>query len=255
MSKRNDNQNLRRERIMGILREEGFVSPENLSGILSVSAVTLRKDLDVMASEGMVRRVSGGAVLPPDGGARGQGRISCYAEKVSIARAVADIVSDGDSLFLNAGTTCLEIARALRSHHSLSIVTTALDVAMLLNEVQGFRVVLLGGELNTDQGFTHGSDAIDQISHYRTDWSVLSIDGISVGGGVTNCHSEEAPVDRVMIANSKRAIIAADHTKIGNAGFFRVCGISDKLMLVTDALADASELEAISSAGAEVVTA
>ncbi|MBQ7248210.1 MAG: DeoR/GlpR transcriptional regulator [Lachnospiraceae bacterium] len=255
MSGKSDKQNLRKEYILSKLREDGKVSIEKLSKELNVTSVTMRKDLNMMEEEGLLMRVSGGAALRPEGSPSYTSKKTTFLkEKIKIANAIAKTISDGETLFIGTGTTCLEIAKALRDRHSLSIVTTSLDVASILKNVSDFRVVLLGGELNPEYGFTYGSDTLEQISHYRTDWSILSIDGISTGGGVTNCHSEEAPIDRMMIANSKRVIVAADHSKVGNAGFYRVCDISDELMLITDSDADRNELAAIASAGARVVT-
>ncbi|MBR6270593.1 MAG: DeoR/GlpR transcriptional regulator [Lachnospiraceae bacterium] len=246
----------RREEILTILQEHGKVSVAELSELLGVTVVTIRKDLDSMNEAGQLARVSGGAVLSVAANPSDYMHIKNQAEKRRIAEVLSEIIKDGDTIFINSGSTCVEAARALQKKKFLNVVTNAFDVAKILNDTPGFRVLLLGGELNSTFNFTYGSDAQEQLSHYKADWSILSIDGISTEGGITTCHAEEAIIDRMMIAASRQVIIAADHTKVGTAGFSKVCEVNDgKLSLITDERADRAETDALRQTGMKVTLA
>lgn len=246
----------RREEILTILQEHGKVSVAELSELLGVTVVTIRKDLDSMNEAGQLARVSGGAVLSVAANPSDYMHVKNQAEKRRIADVLSEIIKDGDTIFINSGSTCVEAARALQKKKFLNVVTNAFDVAKILNDTPGFRVLLLGGELNSTFNFTYGSDAQEQLSHYKADWSILSIDGISTEGGITTCHAEEAIIDRMMIAASRQVIIAADHTKVGTAGFSKVCEVNDgKLSLITDERADRAETDALRQTGMKVTLA
>ena len=247
---------IRREKILRQLERSGKISVSELSALLGVTPVTIRSDLTEMEQEGLLLRVQGGAIPVPTVGEGSHGPQVVNAErKRAIGEAVARLVRDGDTLFINSGTTCEQIASALRIRKNLNIVTNALRVALELGSIPSFRVLLVGGEINAQYGFTHGGDAQDQLSRYRADWSILAVDGVSASGGVTTHHAEEALIDRIMSAGSKRTLIVADGSKIGRPGFSRVreCGVG--LTLITDATAAPEALEALRNQGVEIVYA
>ena len=242
----------RRKKILQQLNRAGKVSVTELSAMLNVTAVTIRNDLTELEQEGCLLRVQGGAVKATvtEEGLEGQLFRAVHSQqKASIAKTVAAMVRDGDTLFLNSGTTCEYVAEALRIRKNLNVVTNALKVATKLGDVPTFRVLLIGGEINAQYGFTHGGDAQEQLSKYQADWAILSVDGVSAKGGVTTHHAEEAIIDRIMSAGAKETIIAADGSKIGRAGFSRVAPCTSALTLVTDSSAGAEALEALKEGG------
>jgi len=247
---------IRRSKILKQLDLTGKVSVTDLSDLLGVTPVTVRSDLTELEQEGKLLRVQGGAIQVPVMGEGAHGAQVANAErKQAIGEAVAKLVRDGDTLFINSGTTCEQIAAALRMRKNLNIVTNALKVALELGNVPSFRVVLVGGEINAQYGFTHGGDAQDQLNRYRADWSILAVDGISARGGVTTHHAEEALIDRIMSAGSKRTLIVADGSKIGRPGFSRVRECGPGLSLVTDSSADPESLAQLAEQGLEIVYA
>lgn len=247
---------IRREKILRQLEHSGKISVSELSALLGVTPVTIRSDLTEMEQEGRLLRVQGGAIPVPTSVESAHGPQVVNAErKRAIGEAVARLVHDGDTLFINSGTTCEQIASALRIRKNLNIVTNALKVALELGNVPSFRVLLVGGEINAQYGFTHGGDAQDQLSRYRADWSILAVDGVSAFGGVTTHHAEEALIDRIMSAGSKRTLIVADGSKIGRPGFSRVRECGPGLTLITDATADREALASLQSQGVEIVYA
>lgn len=224
----------RRNAILDILHKDKKVYIADLSERLGTSLVTIRTDLDALANEGQLVRMAGGAILPADGNAQSHRAIAGYEQKLEIAQNVATLVQDGDTLFINSGTTTLIVAQALKNKKNLSVVTNSLSVATTLGEIPSFRVILLGGAINTQYSFTYGADTQEHLNRFGADWAVLSVDGVSKDGEISTCHAEEAIIDRIMIARAKKVLIVADNTKIGRTGFSYVSRCDDKIKILTN---------------------
>ena len=224
----------RRNTILDILHQDKKVYIADLSKRLGTSLVTIRTDLDALAIEGQLVRMAGGAILPADGNGQSHRSIAGYEQKLEIAQKVATLVQDGDTLFINSGTTTLIVAQALKNKKNLSVVTNSLSVATTLGEIPSFRVILLGGAINTQYSFTYGADTQEHLNRFGADWAVLSVDGVSADGEISTCHAEEAIIDRIMIARAKKVLIVADSTKIGRTGFSYVSRCDDKTKILTN---------------------
>ena len=250
---------IRRNKILQKLRVEGLVSVTDLADVLDTTTVTIRSDLSVLEAEGHLVRVQGGAVLPSKAASVSRiakdNQLFCSEEKEAIATVVSELISDGSTLFMNSGTTTECIARALRSKTNLNVVTNSLAVATCLGNIPSIRVVLLGGEINAQYGFTYGGDAQEQLSRYQADWVILSCEGISSVNGITTRHVEESIIDRLMMDGAKQVLVAADHTKLGHVGFAKVCQCENRFRLVTDKKADPREMQSLSECGIRILQA
>ena len=164
---------IRRNKILELLREDGRVTVTDLSGRLCTTAVTIRNDLTALERDGYLIRTKGGAVLVPHqddiSNPLASMRVDRSDEKVAIANAVANMIRDGDTLFINSGSTTQVLAAALKVRSNLNIVTNSLAAATVLADVPTFRVVLLGGSLNATYGFTYGGDAQHQLAKFQAD--------------------------------------------------------------------------------------
>lgn len=250
---------IRRNKILEAVRQHKKVYVSDLARTLSVTPVTIRNDLAALESDGYIERINGGAILA-DYDLRFQtGKhitIENQKAKQAIAKVIADMIHDGDTVFINSGTTTEIVAAALKKRKNLNIVTNSIAVAAGLADADTFRIILLGGELNAKYGFTYGTDTQSRFDHYHADWAILSIDGISVAGGITTYHAEESTIDQIMIREAERVLIAADHTKVGRTGFMRVCELSERICLVTDtAEENGQELDALRKIGVRVIRA
>ena len=248
---------IRRQKVLDMLKNEGQVTVNQLSSVLGTTPVTIRNDLDTLAREGRLVRTRGGAVkkteaVQPDWRLGDGNAIQMREEKTAIAQRVLDYIHDGDTLFINSGTTTQLVAETLSRRRGLHVVTTSLAVASYMTRLPGIHVVLLGGELNANYGFTYGGDAVEQLRRYRPDWCILSVDGVDAEHGITTFHAEEVMIDRMMIDLSKKHIIVADHSKIGRAGFSRICGVHDGLIIITGSGSDRAAQEQMEQAGATV---
>lgn len=246
---------IRRKRITQQLRLDGKVTVAGLSQLLEVTPVTVRNDLAELEQEGKLIRIQGGAVQVPGSENFSAAQTLSDAlsrEKMAIAQMAARLVKDGDTLLINSGTTTEFVAEALGNRRNLNVVTNSLAVAKRLGAMASIRVLLLGGEINAQYGFTHGGDAQEQLQRYRADWAILSVDGVSVQSGITTYHAQEAVIDRLMLRSAKHAMIVADHTKIGKAGFTHVSDCGPNMCLVTDG-GSREDISALAQMGVRIV--
>ncbi|MEN9761919.1 MAG: DeoR family transcriptional regulator [Pseudomonadota bacterium] len=226
----------RRARIVSLLRESGYAPIETLSTYFSVTPQTIRADLNALADEGLLVRHHGGAAAPSsisntDYAAR---RHEFAREKARIAQAVAEELTDRSSVFLTPGTTMLAVAEALRVRRELKVITHSLEAAQILLSEPDFEVVVLGGRLERRNLATSDSTTLQTLSQYRADVCVCSAGGVDNQGNLLEYHEGEAAIVRGMFNNSRRAILALDHSKFRRTAAVRVAGLDAISMLVTD---------------------
>jgi DeoR family transcriptional regulator, aga operon transcriptional repressor len=250
---------IRRQRIAAALDELEFVRVSDLSDRFRTSAVTIRSDLDQLAQQGVVRRVHGGAVKA---GPLLERRFeetaeSHAAEKRLIAREAADLVSSGDTLILDVGTTTTAIARELLARRELLsdvvVFTSALNIAVLLEPaIPHFTVVVTGGTLRPLQHSLVdplGGLVLDRV-HVRL--AFLGCNGVAAHRGVTNVNLPEAEIKRRMLDVADMRIVVADGSKVGKVAVAHLCDIDAVDLVITGASADPEEVPRLREAGAEV---
>lgn len=248
----------RREQIVELLKKSGSVRVSELSDLFSTSEVTIRNDLAELESSGLLQRVHGGAIQTTrnyyalDYSERLKER---QIQKLEIARAVSNLVKDGDSIIMNSGSTNYYIAMELRRKRKLRIITNAIQIASIFAANRDQEVVLLGGQMNYQYMFTHGDDAADQLDRYKVDKTILSADGVDLVNGVTTYHNEVAKLCRLMIAKAGVTVIAADHTKLGHTAFSAVAGLDQVDYLATDRASLNYNLQEFNQLGIEILTA
>lgn len=247
---------IRRQAILEQLNRDGQVFVTDLSQKMGITPVTIRNDLDTLAMEGRLERIQGGAIrkaAPSESWTSATGNLSVLQqEKHTIAQAVLDYIQNGDTLFINSGMTTLAVAEVLSIRKKLNIVTNSLAVANFLSHQPDARVILLGGELNANYGFTYGGDAMEQLNRYQSDWSIISVDGLHPEHGVTTYHADEAMIDRTMIARAQKTIFVANHQKIGRVGFSHICNMESNHTLITNEGSNPSLLEQLQHMGVSI---
>ncbi len=243
----------RRKSILEMLKNDGKVKVVELSKLFNISDVTIRNDLSELEQAGMLQRIHGGAISTQktyyNMSLNDRMNIN-KEEKRQIAKVVASMVSEGDTLMLDSGTTTSIVAKELAQIKGLTIVTNALQVAQELSYQNNINVILLGGNLDARYQFTYGADAINQLSKYKADKMIIATDGVSAKEGLTTYHYLEAEVSRHMIKRANKIIAVADYSKIGREGFTYIGPIDSIDTLVTNKNADnADELESIKKKG------
>ncbi len=242
---------IRRQAILEQLNRDGQVFVNELSEKMGITPVTIRNDLDVLAMEGRLARIQGGAIRKIQTADlwSANENTPLQQEKQAIAEAVLDYIKSGDTLFINSGMTTLAVAKILSQRKKLNIVTNSLAVANCLSHQPDVRLILLGGELNATYGFTCGGDALEQLNRYQSEWSILSVDGLHPEHGVTTYHADEVMIDRAMMARAHKTIFVADHRKIGRVGFSHICNVEAGHCVVTDSGCDRPMLERLEKIG------
>lgn len=245
----------RRKKILEVLRRDGQVRVAQLSEALGATVVTIRSDLDALEQDGYLERTQGGAIQTMKNyyNLEFQRRKQEHlANKKAIAAMAASLVRDGDTLFINSGTTTYFTAVELKQRKNLNVVTNSISVAVELGGLPSFRVILLGGDINAQYSFTYGEDVKEQISRYRANWAILSVDGVNPGTGITTYHAEESVIDRVMIERAQTAAIVADSSKLGRESFSLISALSRGTVLITDREADTALTKRIQDGGVDV---
>jgi DeoR/GlpR family transcriptional regulator of sugar metabolism len=228
----------RRKRILDILSRDGQVWVSELSAALKTTPVTIRNDLAALGEEGHLERINGGAIRRTRNilGREGLTRMAGNREvKTRIAAAASELIRDGETLFINSGTTAYYTALELKRRKSLNVVTNSIPVALELGDFPSFRVILLGGDINAQYSFTYGNNVVEQLRQFRASKTILSIDGVRADVGLTTYHAEEAVINRVMMERSEETIVVADRSKLGYESFSFVSDLSSVSYLITDA--------------------
>lgn len=248
----------RRKKILEMLDRDGQVRVAHLSEILGTTVVTIRSDLAALERNGYLERIPGGAIQTVKNyyNLEFQRRKQDHIEdKKVIASAASNMVNDGETLMINSGTTTFFTAVELKRHKNLNIVTNSISVALELGAQPTFRVILLGGEINTQYSFSYGNDALTQLKKYKADKAILSIDGIHSDIGLTTYHAEEAAVDKLMMERSRQTVIVADYTKLGHESFANIGPVSNAHSWVTNGCVDKNLINQIKACGIEVIIA
>ncbi len=248
----------RRMAIIELLDAEKPIKVIELSKKFNISPVTVRKDLDMLENEGIVKRIHGGAVkvIETHGGVDYNSRIKIYSsEKKRIAKAAADLVQDGESVILNVGSTSTFVCDELKNKNHLIVITNALHLLKELADCKNITTFFMGGRFDIDMQITVGEDVIDQLTKYKADKLILGIDGINIAAGITSYNHVEDSIMRQMITQAKERILIADHSKIGKVTFAHIADLTDFNTLITDYVEEnESQYDNIRALGLQVIT-
>jgi DeoR/GlpR family transcriptional regulator of sugar metabolism len=248
----------RRLRIIHQLAIRHEMKVEELSSILHVSPSTIRRELGAMEGEGLLVRTHGAAHLrvPIDYDFPYANRAAKQLEeKRAIALAAMQLITPGTVLALVGGTTCTALARMLRPLDDLTIVTSAINVALELQGQSSKRVIVTGGTLNRNSYELVGSQTISSVENFHCEMAFLGASGITPEYGLSMSDEPEAAVGRALVASAERAVVLADHTKLSKRGLVRVCPLEQVSLLVTDARAAPEQVVSLRRAGLEVIVA
>jgi DeoR/GlpR family transcriptional regulator of sugar metabolism len=243
----------RRQEILRAVRG-GTAHVSELAESFGVSEMTVRRDLGTLARDGKLERVHGGAV--DAGGEPGFSQIE--VERVDIkdrlGAAAANMVSDGQTVMVDIGTSTLQFARHLHGK-KITVVTTNLAVVEELLPDPDIELVLPGGIVRRNYRSLVGVLAEDSLRQIKSDILFLGTSGVDVDMGVWDTTMVEVPIKRLMIAGAEEVVLLADTAKFSMTGMVRVCGPESIDHIVTDAPLPAACRSAVDAAGIEVVVA
>jgi DeoR/GlpR family transcriptional regulator of sugar metabolism len=248
----------RRQRILGLAQARGQVLVTDLSGELGVSEVTIRSDLTSLARRGLLVRTHGGALLPE----RAPVELTFATREVSnvelkrrIGLAAADLVLDGQSVVLDASTTALQVADALRSQagrHEITVITNGVQTALALLEAPGISTILTGGQLRATAVSLTGGLGSDLLARVHAAVGFFGAIGLTVSHGLTDVNVQEVEMKAAMVAVCERVVALVDHTKLGQVGLATFAPSALLSLVITDRGADPEQVAALREAGVEV---
>lgn len=230
------NQQQRQEAIVDLVRRQGYASIEQLTEHFTVTPQTIRRDLNALAEEGLIRRIHGGAGLESStvNTAYSTRKTLNLDAKQRIATLLARHIPDGSSLFINIGTSNEVVAEALLEHRDLEVITNNLNVAAILQHKEDFNVIIAGGQVRSRDGGIIGEATIDFINQFKVDYGIIGISGIDEDGSLLEFDYQEVRVAQAIIRNSRQVYLAADHSKFHRNPSVRQGNVSQIGALFTD---------------------
>ncbi|MBI5951066.1 MAG: DeoR/GlpR transcriptional regulator [Chloroflexi bacterium] len=248
----------RQQQIVRLLNRQQRLSVAEICEQFAISEATARRDLETLAEQGKVQRVHGGVIAiekaPPELPIlQREGEQS--DEKSRIGRVAAELIADGETVFLGSGTTVLETAKNLRERKNMTVITNSLPVLNALAGVKGISVVSLGGQLRESELSFIGHIAEQALAELRVDKVVMGTRGVDLEHGLTNDYLPETLTDRAILKIGREVIIAADHTKINRVSTALLAPLTAMHIFVTDARADTKFVQSLKKQGIQVVMA
>ena len=246
----------RRSEISDILRQHGRVSVELLAARFDASVETIRPDLGVLSVAGKLQRTHGGAILPALVGEdtfQKRMRENVSAKRI-IAQKASTLISPGDTLFIDAGSTTLMLAEELVYIDKLTVITNSTQIAGILGSQKSIQLFLIGGIYNPESSAAFGQIAIEQRGRWRADLAVVTIGGIDRVGGAMDFNLQEAELARAMIARAEKTVALADSDKFNRIAPFEVASHAQIDYFVSEKVPDSMLMNTMLEAGISVVS-
>ena len=243
--------------IQKVLRDQGRVSVSELCERFGVSAVTIRHDLTTLEQQGRLLRTHGGAMLKPDASteplAFALRKDLHQSEKERIGRAAAALVRDGESIALDASTTAWQIARHLKDHQELTVVTNGLFVALEFLNSPGVTVVMPGGSLRAASASLVGDEGASILDRYHVQKGFFGAGGFTLEEGLTDTNQYEVELKQRMVQRSKEVIAVVDSSKWGQVAFAALASGDQLDRVIADEGAPADMVAALRERHVKVV--
>ena len=229
--------NQRREKILDLLKEDGSAKVIDLAKLFKVTEVTIRQDLEKLEKDGLVVREHGGAFLK---NIEDQVRTFSLAhqenmdKKALIAAKSVEYIKNGDRIILDSGSTTTEIAKKLKGYINLTVITNALNIALMLGAEPGVEVIMTGGEFKPPTLSLTGQKAADFFKGINVNKLFLATAGLSLKSGLTYPSISDIVVKKAMIEAADTTYLVADSTKIGQSSFASLGALSLIDFIITD---------------------
>ncbi|MBK1867017.1 DeoR/GlpR family DNA-binding transcription regulator [Aestuariivirga sp. YIM B02566] len=241
----------RKQLLLDRLARDGRIVAKELSAELRLSEDTIRRDLRELAGEGRLTRVHGGALPASPTVANIAARRSMATdEKSRLGRKAASLIQRRQRVFIDGGTTHLELVRALPLGLDFTVITHSPTIAAALEPHQAVEVILIGGRLFRHSMVAVGAEALEQIQRLRIDLGFVGLTGLHPEEGGTTGDFEEAAIKRAMIARSAETVVLVTAEKLGAVSAFNVCAMKDLTSIVVT-----RETEVKAFAGVEIIRA
>ena len=248
--------NQRRIKILELIREDGHAKVQQLSKIFGVTEVTIRQDLEMLDQLGYIQREHGGAFLNDVGSFAKTGKLfnqTRMDEKREIARKAVAFIHENDIIILDSGSTTTEIAKLLLNYKNLTVITNALNIALILGENPGINLVVTGGEFKAPTLSLTGQMSADIIKTLHANKLFLATAGISADLQLTYPSLSDLVVKQSMIESSDQVFLVADSSKIGVSAFASLGPVTLANFFITDSMITEEQLEKMKESGINIL--
>ncbi|WP_240420157.1 DeoR/GlpR family DNA-binding transcription regulator [Paenibacillus periandrae] len=235
--------NQRQQQILDRMALDGEVKIAELKDMFDVAEMTLRRDLEKLEFIGLLRRTFGGAILVGKDIALQDRTGIMMDEKMSIGQQAAQLVKSGNSIFLDGGSTTLQVAKYLKSDMNITVVTNALNIAAELQAKQ-IATIVVGGMLLDKTSTLVGPIAAGSIAQMAFDRVFIGTTGVSIKHGFSNSNMHEAEIKRLVIEQASEVNVVMDHTKYGLKDLFSFASLEAIDRIISDRRPD-QELDRI----------
>ncbi|WP_332646623.1 DeoR/GlpR family DNA-binding transcription regulator [Lysinibacillus sp. 54212] len=247
----------RQRRIKEILEEKEVIKLSSLCERLDVSMETIRRDIQLLVEQGEVEKFYGGVKLVEKEKAESllTTRLNeNLSQKENIAQRCASFIEEGDSIYLDSGTTTFQIAKYIKHYKRLTVITNSLPIILeLMNS--DINVIIIGGKLRQSENSITAYDFLFNFERLNISKAFICTSGISLEKGLSDYNVEEVQTRRQIIKLANTVYIAADHSKFNRDVAVKICDLKEVDYIVTDIILDTSYLKKFEKQGVRIVTA
>lgn len=227
----------RRSEILTKLQQDGNVLVNDLSKFYHVTEETIRRDLEKLEVDGIVKKTYGGAVLAENlnidlpYNVRKQTNVQ---SKESIASTIAELIQDGDHIMLDASSTAVYVIKHIKKLNNITLITNSIEILLEVADVSGWKVFSTGGCMKEGALALVGHQAEEMIDHFYVDKAVISCKGIDKKLGITDSNESDVEIKKHMVKSAKQVILAVDSSKFDKSSFVRMGSFEQIDIVVTD---------------------
>jgi len=229
----------RRNTILSRLNSDGKVIVSDLSREFNVTEETIRRDLEKLENEGLAKKTYGGAVLNQNQNNLdlpfNVRKVTNITEKQTLAEKTAELIHDGDYIMLDASSTAIYIAKAIKNRKNITLITNSVEILLEMADKEDWRVLSTGGTLKKGSLSLIGTSAERMIRGFHVDIAVCSCKGLDLVLGITDSNEKDSEIKQAIYAAADKKILAVDSTKFDKRSFVRVCDPDEVDVIVTDA--------------------
>ena len=246
----------RRNLILEKLQEEKKVVVSELSQQFGVSEETIRRDLEKMEKEGLAIKSYGGAVLNEstsiDMPFNVRKKVNASG-KQKLAELAASCIHDGDHIILDASSTSVFIAKAIKDRSRLTVITNSIEIMIELSDVSDWNIICVGGSMREGYLALVGPKTIEGLSSFNADKAFFSCKGLDMDRGVTDGNEMFTQVKQVMMRSARESVLAVDSSKFDKIAFSRLCNVNDMQTVITDKKPDEKWLSYFENNGVKCI--
>lgn len=245
----------RRNEIFATIQQERRVVVSDLSQIYNVTEETIRRDLEKLEKEGLVKKTYGGAVINESINVDLPYNIrkkSNISDKQYIAKIISTMIEDGDHIMVDASSTALYVVKYIKTKKNITLITNSIEILLDLSDMTGWKVLSTGGLLKEGSLSLVGYQAEKMLKTFHVDKAIISCKGVDIESGFTDSNEMEVQVKKTMLNSAKQKILAVDNSKFDKVSFMQIGDFSDIDIIVTDKELEQRWQQTLETAGIDI---